>query len=117
MSWLSHGPRTKVDAHEALELLKGDAVLIDVREADEWRAGHAPIATHIPLSRVGTAMKRLPQGRPVIVVCRSGRRSSNAVNDLRRAGYDALNLSGGMHAWQQAGGAVVREGGNPGMVI
>jgi rhodanese-related sulfurtransferase len=117
MGWFSRGPRTKVDARDALELLKGDAVLVDVREPSEWRAGHAPLATHIPLAKVGTAMKRLPKGRPVIVVCRSGRRATNAVNDLRKAGFDALNLKGGMHAWQQAGGAVVRDGGNPGMVV
>jgi rhodanese-related sulfurtransferase len=117
MNWLSHGPKTRVDAHEALELLKGNAVLVDVREPDEWRAGHAPVATHIPMARVGASMTRLPRGRPVIVVCRSGRRSLSAVKEMREAGHDALNLSGGMQAWQQAGGAVVRDGGTPGMVI
>lgn len=117
MGWFSRGPRTKVSADEARELLKGTAVLVDVRESSEWRAGHAPLALHIPLDKVPSSMKRLHPDRTVIVVCRSGARASRAVHQLRKAGLDAVNLKGGMHAWERAGGSVIRDGGQPGRVI
>lgn len=106
-----------MDAAEAIELVRADAVLLDVREPQEWRAGHAPLATHIPLGRVATAGSRLPRAGTVIVVCRSGSRASGAVRQLRTAGVNAVNLRGGMLAWERAGGAVVRDGARPGRVI
>lgn len=117
MSWFGRGPKTGVSASAALDLLKGNAVLVDVRDAKEWRAGHAPLATHIPLDRLATSLNRLRRDRSVIVVCRSGTRASRAVADLRKAGFEAVNVRGGMGAWEQAGGSVVRDGGQPGRVI
>jgi rhodanese-related sulfurtransferase len=110
-------PAPQVTAVEARAMVGADAVLIDVREQDEWQAGHAPEATHVPMSQLGAAAAQLSEHPRLIVVCRSGRRSDQVVAALVGAGYDAMNLDGGMHAWQQAGGAVVRDDGSTGTVI
>lgn len=78
-----------------------DALLLDVREDDEWSAGHAPTAQHMPLSTFDVAAVRID--RPVVVVCRSGNRSGQATLALVAAGVDAVNMSGGMTAWHEAG--------------
>lgn len=97
-----------VDATRALELVKDGATLVDVRESSEWKSGHAPGAIHIPLGQIEQAPKRLHQGRAVVVVCASGMRSRTAAKRLRGLGFDATSVSGGMAAWQRAGGAVRR---------
>jgi rhodanese-related sulfurtransferase len=96
-----------VDVVGALAAVADGATLLDVRELNEWEAGHAPQAVHVPLSQVPASLASIPQGRPVVVVCRSGRRSTFAVAALLQAGIDAVNLDGGMQAWHQAGGSVV----------
>ena len=82
--------------------------MLDVRESTEWKSGHAPGAIHIPLGQIEQAPRRLHQGRPVVVVCASGMRSRTAAKHLRGLGFDATSVSGGMAAWQRAGGAVRR---------
>lgn len=89
--------------------------LVDVRGADEWAAGHAADAMHVALDRLHP--DALPQTTTLYVVCRSGNRSARAVEALRRAGYDAHNVTGGMNAWAAAGHPVVRGDGHPGVVI
>lgn len=91
------------------------AVLVDVREDDEWIAGHAPDAVHVPLGGVGEAVSRF-MGREVLMVCRSGARSGRAAETLGAAGVDVRNVSGGMSAWASAGLPVVRDDGSPGRV-
>ncbi|MFC5381136.1 rhodanese-like domain-containing protein [Aquipuribacter nitratireducens] len=90
--------------------LPDDAVLVDVREDDEWRAGHAPGARHIPLSQVPQRLDELPEGE-VHVVCRSGNRSARATAWLNLNGFEAVNVAGGMGAWRDAGKPMVSEGG------
>lgn len=92
------------------------AVLLDVREADEWAAGHAPGATHVPLAQVAGAAGDL-RGQQVLTVCRSGGRSSKAAAALAEAGVDVRNVSGGMSAWAAEGLPVVSDDGAPGAVI
>ena len=82
--------------------LPDDAVLLDVREDDEWQAGHAPGALHVPLGQVPTRLAEVPDGQ-VHVVCRSGGRSGQAVAWLTRNGYDVVNVAGGLLAWSRAG--------------
>lgn len=77
--------------------------LLDVREDDEWTAGHAPDAVHIPLGELGERAGEVPQDRKVYVVCRAGGRSAQAVAALNQAGWDSVNVSGGMRAWEHAG--------------
>jgi rhodanese-related sulfurtransferase len=84
-----------------------DAVLLDVREADEWAAGHAPQAVHIPLSELTERVDELPEGRRVLVVCHAGSRSARATAWLVGNGIDALNVDGGMVDWARAGLPVV----------
>ncbi|GIE28960.1 sulfurtransferase [Actinoplanes italicus] len=105
----------EVDAATAEKLVRdGSAVLVDVREPDEWAAGHAPHARHLPLGVLNPA--DVPGDRPVIAVCRSGKRSAVATGRLRDAGLDARNLTGGMNAWAQAGLPVVTDDDRPGTV-
>ncbi|MGQ0846383.1 MAG: molybdopterin-dependent oxidoreductase [Sporichthyaceae bacterium] len=93
----------EVNARAAQALLAQGAVLLDVRENDEWQEGHAPAALHIPMATVHRRTHELPQGRMVVVVCRSGGRSAAIVDSLLRTGFDAVNLAGGMCAWSAAG--------------
>lgn len=87
--------------------LPDDAVLIDVREKDEWDAGHAPGAVHSPLADLPTSLGNVPHGEDVHVICRSGGRSARAVELLRKEGFDAINVDGGMQAWSSAGKPMV----------
>ena len=105
-----------VDPPEAQRRLETGAVLLDVRESDEWDTGHAPDATWIPMGDLGARQDELASDRPIIVVCRSGGRSARATSALRQAGYDATNLAGGMQAWAAAGYRVVTDEGEPGAV-
>jgi rhodanese-related sulfurtransferase len=91
--------------------LPADAPLLDVREADEWTAGHAPTARHLPMSELTSRMDELPDDEPLYVVCRSGGRSARVVAYLAGQGYPAVNVDGGMCAWAASGRAVVADGG------
>ena len=97
-------------------MIDDGAVLLDVREKQEWNAGHAPTAKHLPLGRIAEAQRRLPAKATVVVVCRSGNRSRQATSALREQGFNAVNLSGGMHSWAKAGGAIVDRSNRPGRV-
>jgi rhodanese-related sulfurtransferase len=108
--------RPKASAEQASQLMRQGAILLDVREAPEWRAGHAPGARHIPLSRLPARIKDLPPQGIVVTVCRSGHRSALAAKMLARQGREVASLSGGMHAWARAGLPVVAAGGRPGRV-
>jgi rhodanese-related sulfurtransferase len=108
--------RPKAGAEQARQLMRQGAILLDVRETPEWRAGHAPGARHIPLSRLPARIKDLPPQRTVVTVCRSGHRSALAAKMLAREGREVISLSGGMHAWARAGLPVVAYGGRPGRV-
>jgi rhodanese-related sulfurtransferase len=87
-----------------------DAVLLDVREPDEWQAGHIEGALHIPLAQLPLRTGELPDGE-LFVVCRSGGRSARAVAWLGQHGYSAVNLDGGMGAWAAAGREMVSDTG------
>ena len=86
------------------------AFLVDVRDPDEWRAGHIDGARHIPLADLPARLGELPPGE-LVVVCRSGARSGRAVAWLNGNGYDALNLEGGMQAWTAQGRPMVSDTG------
>jgi DMSO/TMAO reductase YedYZ molybdopterin-dependent catalytic subunit/rhodanese-related sulfurtransferase/glyoxylase-like metal-dependent hydrolase (beta-lactamase superfamily II) len=104
---LESGRTPQVSARAAQSLLETGAVLLDVREPDEWNAGHAPQALFMPMGEVHARRDELPDGKPIVVVCRSGGRSAAIADALRANGYDALNLTGGMCAWTAAGLPVV----------
>jgi rhodanese-related sulfurtransferase len=110
------GTAAGVGPDEAQNLLKDGALLIDVREKTEWDAGHAPKAKHHPLGRLSTSMASLPTERTLVIVCRSGNRSGRATKMLTKAGFDAVNLEGGMTAWRAAGLPMVNAKGKKGTV-
>ena len=84
---------------------------VDVREADEWLAGRAPSAVHIPMSEFAGRLAELPEDEdPLYVICRSGGRSARVVAYLVAQGYPAVNVDGGMQAWAQAGRPLVSDG-------
>ncbi len=96
---------TSLNATEAKTRLDADRTLfvLDVRQPEEFRAGHIAGATLIPLNKLGESLNKLPQDRDILCVCASGSRSSVATRQLNGAGYNAINLSGGMGGWQRAG--------------
>ena len=100
-----------VDVRQAQSMNQQGALLLDVREPEEYSALHAPNAKLIPLGQLSS---RLPEimsykDKPIVVVCRSGRRSAQAVSLLQEAGYSQVsNVSGGMNAWAGEGLEVIR---------
>jgi rhodanese-related sulfurtransferase len=98
--------------------LPDDAVMVDVRERGEWVAGHAPDAVFIPMGDVPGRLEALPIGdEPLAIVCRSGNRSGRVVAWLALQGIDAVNVAGGMQAWDAAGKPMVADGPGPARVI
>ena len=87
------------------------AWLLDVREDEEWAAGYAPGARHIPLGELGARSDELPQDEAVYVICRSGHRSGRAAQALANAGWDAINVAGGMQDWAAAGRPMATDSG------
>lgn len=93
----------------------GSMLIIDIRSADDFAAGHIPGAVHSAWGQVGSIMEKIPRNRPVVVACYSGQTSGQTVAALRMAGFDnALSLSYGMNfGWRdQAGFAAEGTGMN-----
>jgi rhodanese-related sulfurtransferase len=94
-----------------------DAYLLDVREPDEWAAGHSRGAVHLPMMELPGRLSEVPDDRDVVVICRVGARSAQVVQYLLRNGWtNVRNLDGGMHAWAAAGRPLVTEDGGAGYV-
>jgi rhodanese-related sulfurtransferase len=97
----------EVGVAEAVQLInRQDAVILDVREPGEFKAGHIPNARNVPESALAARLKELDKlkGKPILVACASGSRSAPACSALQKAGFEQVYaLSGGMGAWQQAG--------------
>ncbi len=112
-----HG--NKVPEVNAVDAESGQAghILLDVRNADEWDAGHAPNAQWVPLRQLEGVRFQLPMNRRIVCVCRSGARSARAAETLISWGFEAANMVGGMQAWAKEGFPVVRDDGSPGAVI
>ena len=106
-----------ITPEDAAQRVESGALLLDVREPDEWDAGHAPGAKHVPLGELGARVEELPKDRPIVAICRVGGRSGKATEALVNAGYDVVNLAGGMRAWDAAGQPVVTDDGSTGTVI
>jgi rhodanese-related sulfurtransferase len=102
---------------EARRLAEAGALLLDVREDDEWHAGHVPGATHLPMGQVGDRLGEIPSDRTVVCVCRVGGRSGSVAGALAGAGFDVRNMAGGMLAWERAGLPVTTDTGEPGRIV
>ncbi|MBN6050353.1 rhodanese-like domain-containing protein [Nonomuraea sp. RK-328] len=90
-----------------------DAFLLDVREREEWVAGHAPEAVHIPMSEIQGRVDEVPADREVYVVCRVGGRSYQVAAWLNHLGREAVNVGGGMQSWEGASRPMVSDTGQP----
>jgi rhodanese-related sulfurtransferase len=101
-----------------VEAVPADARPIDVREPDEWTAGRAPTAIHLPMGEISGRLDELPEDEePLYVICRAGGRSARVVQFLVAQGYPAINVDGGMQAWAAAGRPLVGDGpGQPEIV-
>ena len=89
-------PRTTYDLGDEVQIL-------DVREPDEWAAGHIPGALHIPMNQVPQRLHELDRERTVVAVCRSGHRSDHVAHYLRGLGINAENMPGGLEDWANHG--------------
>lgn len=93
---------TSREAHE--RVVAGEAVLVDVREESEWEAGRIPSSIHVPLGELRSRGSiEVPKGKEVVLVCRSGARSTFAATMLSRDGREVTNLKGGVKAWVREG--------------
>jgi rhodanese-related sulfurtransferase len=117
LSLMDGNAPTEISAAHARELVAADAVLLDVREDHEWVAGHAPEAAHMPMSQIAERVAELPADKTIVCVCHVGARSAMVAAALNRAGWKALNLTGGMEAWAAAGLPVVDTEGRAGQII
>ncbi|MGW7061959.1 rhodanese-like domain-containing protein [Streptomyces sp. NPDC054904] len=114
---MNFGPLPSVDA----AAVPSEGFVLDVREDDEWAAGHVEGALHIPMSdfvaRFGELAEAVAEDGRVHVMCRVGGRSAQVTQYLVRQGIDAVNVDGGMQAWEGAGRPMVTDNGNPAFVL
>ncbi|KIF06977.1 sulfurtransferase [Streptomyces sp. RSD-27] len=114
---MNFGPLPSVEA----AAVPAEGLVLDVREDDEWAAGHVEGALHVPMSdfvaRFGEVTEAVADGRTAYVMCRVGGRSAQVTQYLVGQGIDAVNVSGGMQAWEGAGRPMVTETGNPAFVL
>ena len=109
---------TPTETPQGLAARMATVQVIDVREPDEWSAGHIDGAVHVPLNTLlAGGGAPLDPARPAVMVCRSGARSELATLMLMTRGFDATNLVGGMEAWARAGLPVTTDAGTPGRVV
>jgi len=97
--------------------LPAEPVLLDVREPDEWAAGHVEGAQHIPMNDIPRRTAELDQDTDLVVVCKVGGRSAQVTAYLNQQGYRATNLDGGMLAWAAARRPMVSDTSAPPAVI
>lgn len=100
-------PLTEISAAEAYQKYQQGVFFLDVRTPDEWNEGHLSKSTLIPLDELASRVGELPRDREVVVICRSGNRSKEAMRILLDAGFtQVVGLEGGLKAWSAAGYAV-----------
>jgi rhodanese-related sulfurtransferase len=114
--WSFFGSRvsgiSQIDTLEATRLMNEEALMLDVREDNEWAVGRIPNAKHIRLGQLADQLPQLEKfkDKPIVVYCRSGNRSARACVMLKKAGFThASNLAGGITAWEQANLPITRK--------
>ncbi|MGI5401608.1 rhodanese-like domain-containing protein [Streptomyces sp. CA-135486] len=114
---MNFAPLPSVDA----AAVPSDGLVLDVREDDEWAAGHVEGALHVPMSdfvaRFGEVTEALADGGRAYVMCRVGGRSAQVTQYLVQQGIDAVNIDGGMLAWDGAGRPMVTDNGTSAFVL
>lgn len=103
------GSYQNVDPGELYRALESGAWVVDVRTPQEFAQGHVPGAVNLPLQEIAAWADRLPKDKPVYLYCRSGNRSRQAAEFLKKKGYTNLyNVVGGVLAIERAGYPLVR---------
>jgi rhodanese-related sulfurtransferase len=97
----------EIDLAGFAEAYEAGAALVDVRNLDEYVAGHVPGAVLIPLPELAARQEEIPAGDPLYVICAAGGRSLAAAKALAEAGYPAVSVAGGTNGWIERGGRVV----------
>src|SRR5690554_485882 len=94
-----------ISANEVVQQInQRQAILIDIRKAESYKAGHIPQARNIPAEDLISKTEKIAKDKPIIVVCDTGRNAQRSVADLRKQGFtDVSVLEGGLVAWAQAG--------------
>jgi rhodanese-related sulfurtransferase len=93
----------EVDLDGFASAYEAGAVVLDVRNPDEYQAGHVPGATLIPLPQLGARQDEIPEGDPIYVICATGGRSLTAARAMVQAGYRAVSVAGGTRGWIEQG--------------
>jgi rhodanese-related sulfurtransferase len=93
----------EIDIDQLDNRLQQGATLVDVREAGEYAQAHVPAARLIPMGQVPAQLGVLDRGRPVYVICATGNRSAVTCELLATAGFEAVNVTGGLVAWMRSG--------------
>lgn len=106
----------QVDIAAVPSTFDAGAILLDVRENDEWARGHAPGARHIPMGEVPARLAEIDTAAELFVICAAGGRSQRVAQYLARNGYTPVNVNGGMFAWVGAGRPVITDDGGVGVV-
>ena len=109
-AFASAEPAKTVKVEQVTELQNAGALVLDVREVGEYAEAHIAGSTLIPLGQLAQRLQELgvDKSKPVVLICRSGRRSAQALTILEQAGFSAAsNVEGGMQAWQKAGLPVI----------
>lgn len=99
-------PVTPAQAHEMRS--RGEAEIIDVREPEEYRRSHVEASRLIPLGELPQKVDELDRSRTLLMLCRSGRRSAIAAQQLAARGFETRNIEGGILAWAAAGLPVIK---------
>jgi rhodanese-related sulfurtransferase len=101
---LTRGKNTLTTLQATQLLNKGKVTIVDVRSADEFKAGHLRQSKHIPLDQLGARVGEIDKSTSVLVVCGVGARAARGASQLRRAGVDNVYvLGGGFTEWQSQG--------------
>jgi rhodanese-related sulfurtransferase len=103
----------EIDVQELARRRQEGAVIVDVRQPDEYADAHVPGARLIPLGELGGRLGEVPADRDVLVICRTGGRSRKAAELMAASGRRALNGAGGTLAWIESGEPVAH-GPEPG---
>jgi len=109
MAHMFEQPVSEIDVTE----MPDNAHVVDVREPEEWTAGHIDGSQHIPMSQFMQRMDEIPVNRDLVVVCAVGARSARVTAFLNQRGFHASNLGGGLQAWVAAGLPMVSDTGEP----